>query len=121
MKLSLRRLAAALVTSAALGVLTLGAAQAQSKIDEAKIQAYVTASIAIDSVVTQWGPKIEGAKSEQEAQSLKERANTELSKAIETTEGISIDEYMQISDATQSDTTLQRRLKQAFEKRMGGK
>lgn len=119
MKSPVKRLLGAVFLAVTAGAFALGTANAEATFDDAKIEAYVTASIAIDALVNQWEPKIDAAKSEAEAQKMKEQANTELTAAIEKTKGITVDEYQQIIDTATKDPAMQQRLRKAFEKRMG--
>lgn len=119
MKLTVKRFVGVIVLAAAIGVFTQGTARATGEYSDAKVEAYVTASIAIDALINKWGPKIDAAKSEADANKMKEQANTELTDAINKVEGINSDEYQALADFAATDPGMQRRLQTAFEKRMG--
>ncbi|OHC73239.1 MAG: hypothetical protein A3G18_07165 [Rhodospirillales bacterium RIFCSPLOWO2_12_FULL_58_28] len=119
MKLTVRGFVGAIVLAAAIGVFTQGTARAGGEFTDAKVEAYVTASIAIDTLINKWGPKIDAAKSEEEANKMKEQANGELVAAIDKVDGINSNEYQALADVAATDPNMQQRLKKAFEKRMG--
>jgi hypothetical protein len=112
-----RRLCGALILALSLAVPAIGAANAQTAYDDAKLQSFVTAALSVSELVQQWTPRIQGAQSEAEAADLRTQANGELVAAIEQTEGMTVDEYREISLAAQNDPALMTRIEQIFKDR----
>ena len=111
----LRRASGAMILALSLVLLPTGAPRAEGQYDQAKLELFVTAALAVNQLVEQWTPRIQGAQNETEAAQLREQANGELVAAIEHSNGISVDEYRQISEAAQSDPTLMTRITQIFD------
>ena len=112
----LRRATGAMIVAWALVLLPFGTPRAAEQYDQAKLESFVTAALAVNKLVEQWTPRIQGAQNETEAAQLREQANGELMAAIQQSNGISVDEYRQISQAAQSDPTLMDRISQIFDK-----
>ncbi|VAX08062.1 hypothetical protein MNBD_GAMMA26-1709 [hydrothermal vent metagenome] len=119
MKPSTKRFTGTLILAAVFNLFTAGLVSAGSEISADKLDAYVNASIAMDLVIQEWGPKIEAATSEEEGHALKVKANTALALAIEGGGGITVDEYTQMMDASRSDPSLKRKLDKAIEDKLG--
>lgn len=92
-------------------------AVAQATFEESKIEAFVAAAIEIDRLLESWVPRIEAAEGE-EREALTEEANALLVKAIENTEGISIEEYRAINEAAQQDAELNQRIGGLYERKL---
>lgn len=111
------RASRAIIVALSLVVMAGGAAYAQTQYDEAKLESFVTAALAVNQLVEQWAPRIQNAQSEAEAADLREQANGELVAAIEQTDGITIDEYRAISQAAQNDPALMAQISEMFDER----
>ena len=98
----LRRATGAMIVAWALVLLPFGTPRAAEQYDQAKLELFVTAALAVNKLVEQWTPRIQGAQNETEASQLREQANGELVAAIQQSNGISIEEYRQISQAAQT-------------------
>lgn len=85
------------------------AQDAAAPVSDAKLQAFVTAAMKVNTLIEQWTPKIQAAAPDQQAQ-LKQTANAELLNAIQTTPDMSPQEYQQIAQAAQGDPALQQRI-----------
>lgn len=109
------RFFAALSLALALALAPLASANAQAEFGQAKLESFVTAAIAVNDLIEQWGPRIEQAENEQEAAQLREQANDEMVSAINQTEGISVQEYQNIVQAARNDPELSGQLQQMFE------
>lgn len=118
MKPSTKQFTGTLVLAAVFNLFTAGLVSAGSEISTDKLDAYVNASIAMNLVIQEWGPKIEAAASEKEEHALKVKANTALALAIESG-GITVDEYTQLMDDSNSDPSLKRKLDKALEDKLG--
>lgn len=87
----------------------------QAEFGEAKLESFVTAAIAVNDLIEQWGPRIEEAENEQQAAQLREQANAEMVTAIDQTQGISVEEYQTIVQAARNDPQLSGQLQEMFE------
>lgn len=81
----------ALVFIAAFGASSLS--HAQSSIPPEQAKAFVRAALAVSQVNEEWHLRITRAKSEVEAERLREQANRAMGNAIRETKGITVDEY----------------------------
>jgi hypothetical protein len=106
-----------MIAALSLVYLPIGAPQAAQQYEQAKLESFVTAAIAVNQLVEQWTPRIRGAQNETEAAQLREQANHELVAAIQQSNGISLDEYRQISEAAQKDPTLMARITEIYNNR----
>jgi Domain of unknown function (DUF4168) len=111
----LRRATGAMILALSLVLLPTGAPRADEQYDQAKLESFVTAALAVNQLVEQWTPRIQSAQNETEAAQLREQANGELVAAIQHSNGISIDEYRQISEAAQNDPALMTRITEIFD------
>lgn len=75
---------------------------AKVELGDGKLEAFVAAAAAVDRVMATWQPKIIGAEDSQ-AETLRDRANTEIRESIEKVEGISFAEYRMIREAITTD------------------
>lgn len=83
--------------------LSVDLGSADVEIDDHKLEAFIAAALAVDHVMDRWQPRIVQAKNSDDAETLHSRANAEIKKTIERTEGISFDEYQRIRKAITSD------------------
>lgn len=111
----IHRLLAGLGLALVLAFAPLASADAQAEFGQAKLESFVSAAIAVNDLIEQWGPRIEEAESEEQAAQLREQANAEMVTAIDQTEGISVDEYQTIVQAARNDPELSGQLQQMFE------
>jgi Domain of unknown function (DUF4168) len=77
---------------------------------DGKLQAFVTAALKVGGLIDEWTPRIEQAATEEQKTKLKSEANAEMIEAIRSTDGITVEEYKQISHAAQSNPALQERI-----------
>jgi hypothetical protein len=110
----LRRSTGAIIVAASLAFSAAGAAQAQ-EYDQQKLESFVVAALEVNRLVEQWTPRIQGATDESEAAQMRDQANGELVSAINQADGITIDEYREISQAAQADPTLMERIAEIFD------
>ncbi len=80
----LRRATGAMILALSLVLLPTGAPRADEQYDQAKLESFVTAALAVNQLVEQWTPRIQSAQNETEAAQLREQANGELVAAIST-------------------------------------
>jgi hypothetical protein len=112
-----RRTSGAIILALSLVFAMSSAPQAQESYDEAKLESFVSAAVMVNQLVEQWTPRIQGAQDETEAAQLRDQANGELVAAIESADGISVEEYREISQAAQADPQLMARISGIFEER----
>jgi hypothetical protein len=113
----IRRTSGAIILALSLVFGVTSASQAQEQYDEAKLESFVTAALMVNDLVEQWTPRIQGAQDETEAAQLRDQANSELVAAIESADGISVEEYREISQAAQADPQLMARISGIFDER----
>ncbi|MGH6945065.1 MAG: DUF4168 domain-containing protein [Geminicoccaceae bacterium] len=102
-----------------LGFAALGPARAQTQFDDAKLASFVSAAMAVSQLIEQWNPRIQSAQNEEEANALRQQAQTELVDAINRTEGMSVEEYQQIGEAARADPQLAERINTIYKDRTG--
>ncbi len=119
MKLTVKPLLGALMLALALSLSVGAPAGAQTEYQKPKLEAFVKAAIEVENVIKRWGPQIKAAKSEQQAKDLESQARTELIAAVESTDGITMDEYNQIVTESRNDRVLQARLGKIYEEMKG--
>ncbi|MCR4267677.1 DUF4168 domain-containing protein [Nitratireductor sp. ZSWI3] len=85
------------------------AAQTQS-FDDQKLQAFTVAFLAVSEVKEQYTQRFQQAPSDNEKQQIQTEATAKMEEAVETTEGISVDEYNQIIQTAQTDEALAQKL-----------
>jgi hypothetical protein len=110
-----RRTSGAIILAVLLVFTATGAPYAQDQYEQAKLESFVTAALKVNELIEQWTPRIQGAQDETEASTLRDQANSELVAAIESADGITVDEYRQISQAAQADPQLMARISGIFD------
>jgi hypothetical protein len=83
---------------------------AQEAYSDAKLESFVVAALAVNALIEHWGPQVEAAESDQQAEALARQAGEEMRTAVENTDGITVEDYQQIVDAAQSDPDLKGRI-----------
>jgi hypothetical protein len=97
-------------------VLTAGRASfAAEEYSDAKLQSFASAVLAVNALVEQWRPQIQGAPSDADKQQMAEQANEQMRVAVDGIEGMSVDEYQAIAQAAQGDPQLMARIDQVFQ------
>ena len=77
---------------------------------DAKLQSFVVAAMKVSDLIDQWTPRIQAAKTAEEKAQLKGEAQGELAQAIQSTGGITVQEYQQIGRRAEGDQALQERI-----------
>jgi outer membrane receptor for Fe3+-dicitrate len=98
----------------ALCLVAARASIAAEEYSDAKLQSFASAVLAVNAVVEEWRPQIEGATSEADKQQMAEQANQQMREAVDGIEGMSVEEYQEIAQAAQGDAQLMARLDQVF-------
>lgn len=100
--------------AAALSLSMIAPVTAQATYSDVKLKAFVTAAMAVDALINEWGPRIRDAESQESADRLRTQANAELVSAVESTGGISLDEYKAINEAARADPGLAERIEKIY-------
>ena len=119
MKSVFRRSMGALALIAIVAVAIGSHAQAQDQFEPAKLESFVTAAISVNELIEQWTPRINAAQNEAQAEELRDEANAELAAAIEQTNGITVEEYREISQAVRGNPELAARVTEIYQERTG--
>lgn len=105
MTFSLRKHAAAMCTVAFLA-LPLSAIAQTATYSDSQLKSFAVAVVAINEIAEKWQPQIQAAQSEDQAAEMLQQVDVEMRQAIESTEGIGVDDYQNIMVAAQSDEGL---------------
>ena len=96
-----------------------GESLAQSEFSDSKLEAFVSAAVAVTELSEQWKLRISEADDKDKADELRDQANQELLAAVEGTEGITVEEYKQISQAARDDPALTAKIREVFDQQKG--
>lgn len=111
-----------LIAAAVAALMTLGAAGAaiaqdtapeprsESAISDDKLTAFVSAAINASEVSSSYRQQIDMAQDEATRQRLQEEQTDAVLKAVERTDGITVEEYVAIIQAAQADEALDQRI-----------
>jgi hypothetical protein len=94
-------------------------AQTPAEFTDQKLESFVVAALAVEELIRQWNPRIQGAENAEQAAQLREQASAELVDTISRTEGITVEEYQQIGQAAQGDPDLAARINEIYQKQAG--
>jgi hypothetical protein len=94
-------------------------AQAQAEFSDEQLESFVVAAVAVDELIRQWNPRIQGAENAEQAAELREQANAELVETITRTEGMTVEQYQAIGQAAQSDPDLAARINEIYQEQTG--
>ncbi len=103
-----------LVLCLALCGITTAPASAESNFARTKLEAFVTAVMAVDELVQKWTPRIRSAGKGEEGAKLRAEAEAEMHAAIKRTDGITVAEYNEIGGAARKDQALMSQLRQIY-------
>jgi hypothetical protein len=82
---------------------TVPPAEAEAVLPDALLTSFVTAVLEINTIAETYRPRIEAAEDPSTRAMLEEEAQTAMVDAIEQNEGITVEEYLQISQAARTD------------------
>jgi hypothetical protein len=91
-------------------------AQTPAEFSDEQLESFVVAAVAVDQLIRQWNPRIQGAENAEQAAQLREQANAELVETITRTEGMTVEQYQAIGQAAQSDPDLAARINEIYQK-----
>lgn len=83
---------------------------ASTEVSDELVSSFVAAALNVAEVAEEYQPLIETAEDATQRDALVEQAQVAMATAVESTEGITVEEYMAISSAAQSDPELNARL-----------
>ncbi|MGI9492986.1 MAG: DUF4168 domain-containing protein [Geminicoccaceae bacterium] len=109
---------AAVICVATMSAAPWSATAQTSSFTDSQLRSFATAVAAINQIAERWQPQIQAAQTESQAAQMLEQVDVEMRQAIETTEGIGVDEYQTIMAAAQTDPTLKSHI-EAFLKEAG--
>ncbi len=101
-----------LVLGVALAGIATAPVSAESNFAQTKLEAFVTAAMAVNELVQKWKPRIRSAGKGEESAKLRAEADAELIATIEGTDGMTVAEYKEIGDAARKDQALMSQLQQ---------
>jgi hypothetical protein len=90
-------------------------AQTPAEFSDEQLESFVVAAVAVDQLIRQWNPRIQGAENAEQAAQLREQANAELVETITRTEGMTVEQYQAIGQAAQSDPDLAARINEIYQ------
>jgi hypothetical protein len=113
----LKRFLGTLIVGAVIGAAAIAPlrAQTQTEVSDAKLESFVVAAVAVNKLMEEWSPRIQEAQNENEANTLRQQAQSEFVEAVEQTEGITLDEYQMIGQAAQQDPALNARIQKIYQ------
>lgn len=80
------------------------------QIDEQKLQSFATAFLEVSEVTQEYQPQIAAAGSVEAQQKLQQEAGQKMVDAVNSTDGITVEEYNMIIQAAQADPELAQRI-----------
>jgi len=109
------RLAVALFVAASLslgGVMgaNVTVAQAQESYSDAKLQSFAEAAVKLIGIRSDYQSQMGDASSNEERQQLQQQTNQRMAQAVKDTDGISIEEYNEIAQASRNDQGLAQKI-----------
>ncbi|WP_047144848.1 DUF4168 domain-containing protein [Aquamicrobium sp. LC103] len=84
-------------------------AEAPSFSDE-KLKSFAVAFLEVSKITQEYQPQLEGAKTPEDQQRVQSEASDKMVNAVESSEGISVEEYTQIIQAAQTDPELAQKI-----------
>jgi hypothetical protein len=89
-----------------------GAAPAQEamSVSDAKLESFVAAADRVRDVMAEYRPQLEAAETDAERKEIEEAVNGYIVEALEATDGITVQEYVQIARAARQDQELYNRI-----------
>ncbi len=86
------------------------APQAQADVSDAKLDSFVVAALSVSEIAQEFEGRIQAAADDAARQSLANEAREAMIGAVEETDGITVEEYVTISEAARSDADLNQRV-----------
>ena len=86
------------------------AAQEAGEYSEQELDAFTSALLEVASVRDKYTPLLQSAETEEQKTAIVEEANAEITEVIETTDGMTMDSYLEIAQAASEDEALNQRI-----------
>mgnify|MGYP006275614527 FL=1 len=86
------------------------APQMQADVSDAKLDSFVVAALSVSEIAQEFEGRIQAAADDAARQSLANEAREAMIGAVEETDGITVEEYVTISEAARSDAELNQRV-----------
>jgi hypothetical protein len=103
--------AASLSLGGAMGASVMPAqAQAQDSYSDEKLKSFAEAAVKLIGIRSEYRNQMGEASNDQERQQLQQQTNQRMAQAVEGTDGISIDEYNEIAQASRTNQQLAQRI-----------
>jgi len=96
---------------------TAPAPQGSAAVTDGMIDSFVTAALNVSEVADTYQPRIDAADDDAERAAMAEEARVAMVSAVEGTEGITVEEYIAISDAARADPELNDRILERLQDR----
>jgi len=97
---------------------------AVAPVDEAKLRSFAVAFLEVNKVAQTYKPQFDAAKDDKEKQRIQAEATKGMAKAVESSKGITVEEYNQIVDTAQTNPDVAQQintyLREAVEAARGG-
>lgn len=113
------RMLQATALSTALAITSAALAQEADYSDD-KLKAFVEAAISVSQVEERYQAQLAAAETESEREEIIAEANSEIVTTIDEAPDVTVDEYVEISQATQGNTDLFERIQQIARELQGG-
>lgn len=85
-------------------------AQATAEYSGEDLDAFAAALMEVTTVREKYNPMLQSAESEEQQEAIVEEANAEMTAAIEGTDGMTLDSYLEIAQAASEDEALNQRI-----------
>jgi Sec-independent protein translocase protein TatA len=85
-------------------------AQAQDSYSDEKLKSFAEAAVKLIGIRSEFRNQMGEASNDQERQQLQQQTNQRMAQAVEGTDGISIDEYNEIAQASRTNQQLAQRI-----------
>lgn len=86
------------------------AAQEAGEYSAQELDAFTSALLEVASVRDKYTPLLQSAETEEQKTAIVEEANAEITEVIETTDGLTMDSYLEIAQAASEDEALNQRI-----------
>jgi len=88
---------------------------ATAEVSGEKLDSFILAAVEIADVRQTYGPRLRGAESEEERQTIAKEGSAEIQKRVDEVPGITFDEYVEIANAASDDPELGERINKRLE------
>lgn len=83
-------------------------------VPDALLDSFITAALSVSEIAEEYQGRMQSAESDAAQQELATEARTAMIAAVEETDGITVEEYLEISEAARADADLSQRLQDRF-------